>query len=78
MFIQVKVDDPGLVGRTCPIEVTVYNPAGERVAILDARGRYGINRISFDTTSLAGGIYFYRLRVNGQDKGIQKLVLYKY
>jgi hypothetical protein len=48
------------------VELAVYNVLGERVAVLaEGEQEGGFHDVRFDGTSLASGVYFYRLRSAG-------------
>lgn len=49
------------------VELTVYNTLGQKVATLvDDQLQAGTHEISFDGSSLASGVYIYRLQADGQ------------
>lgn len=49
------------------VELTVYNTLGQEVATLvDDQMNSGTHEVSFDGSSLASGVYIYRLQANGQ------------
>lgn len=49
------------------VELTVYNTLGQEVATLvDDQVQAGTHEVSFDGSSLASGVYIYRLQADGQ------------
>ena len=56
------------VGQTGPVNITVYNVMGQKVAeLVNATKTAGNNyQISWDATAQASGIYYYRLTAPGQ------------
>jgi hypothetical protein len=60
-----------------PVSLTIYNPAGQRVAILvNERKPAGKHSIKFDASSLASGIYYYQLQA-GNYMSVKKMILLK-
>jgi hypothetical protein len=60
-----------------PVRLTIFNLAGQRVAILiDEKRPAGYHSIEFNGTGLASGIYFYRLQA-GENVEMRKMVLMK-
>jgi len=78
MWIQINIKDQIYADQSCLVHLEFYNPAGERVASFTEDCYAGMNFFTFDTTGLAGGIYFYRIILDGKANGTRKLVLYKY
>jgi hypothetical protein len=57
------------------VTLRVYNTVGEEVAtLLDGRMEAGNHRVSFDASSLASGVYLYRL-IAGGSVSTKKMVL---
>ncbi len=56
------------VGQTGPVNITVYNVMGQKVAeLVNATKTAGNNyQVSWDATAQASGIYYYRLTAPGQ------------
>ncbi len=65
------------LSQACDVELTVHNALGQLVQILvhekQAPGAYNVK---FGGSSFAGGVYFYRLEVNGQVQ-VHKMILNK-
>jgi hypothetical protein len=60
-----------------PVNLDVYNLAGQRVAILDEGIRPAGNHVAlWDAGDMPSGTYFYRLTVNGQSE-TKRMVLLK-
>ncbi len=60
---------------TVPVQLIVYNAAGQRVAkLVDAIQTNGEYKKIFDGTGLSSGIYFYQLRA-GKFSRIKKMIL---
>ena len=60
-----------------PVKLTVYNPAGEKVALLvDEKQSAGTHSIGFNASSLASGIYYYQLKA-GDYREVKKMILMK-
>lgn len=61
------------------VSLTVYNTLGQPVASLLRQQSYqsGRHSVSFDGTGLAGGVYFYRLRLNNGISHTRKMLLVK-
>jgi len=58
-----------------PVSLTVYNPAGQRVAILvDERKPAGKHSTRFNASGLASGIYYYQLQA-GDYQEVKKMIL---
>lgn len=55
--------------QAAPVSLKLYDLLGREVATL-AKGSYsaGRHRITFDASRLAAGVYFYRLKVNGESQ----------
>ena len=48
------------------VKITVYNLAGQTVSVLVDQVRpTGIHRLNFDASTLASGLYFYRIEASG-------------
>ncbi len=64
--------------ETADLTVIAYNVAGQQVAEL-AAGQYaaGTHLLTFDASSLAGGLYFIRATVPGKLDQVQKVMLVK-
>lgn len=62
---------------TARIDISVFNPAGERIAALTDEGRAGTNQVPFATGALAAGVYYYRITINGRTQPFRKLVLWR-
>ncbi|MGH1366071.1 MAG: T9SS type A sorting domain-containing protein [Calditrichia bacterium] len=63
--------------KAAPVKLTVFDLLGHSVATLvDSRKQVGDHTISFDSSDLAGGIYFYRLTVGNQSL-TRKMILLK-
>lgn len=57
--------------------VNVYSLTGEKVAtVFDGQARSGINKVRFNGSNLAAGVYFYRLTMAGKS-AVRKMVLVK-
>ena len=62
------------------VTLNVYNMLGQEVATLANREEFteGSNEIEFDASSLASGVYYYRINVNdGQFTQVNKMLLVK-
>ncbi len=60
-----------------PVKITVYNPAGQEVALLvDERKPAGRHSIKFNASNLASGIYYYQLQA-GNYQEVKKMILMK-
>jgi hypothetical protein len=60
-----------------PVKLTVYNSAGQKVAILvDERLSAGFHQTRFDGSNLANGLYLYRLETSNHIE-TRKMVLMK-
>ena len=63
------------VSRTASVRLTVYDVLGRRAAVLvDAEYAPGRHEVQFDARRLAGGVYFYRVRMGGF-RATRKLVV---
>ena len=61
---------PILLPERSRIHVTVYDLLGRKVGdIYEGVLNAGNGQVRFDATSLASGMYFYRLEANGQERG---------
>jgi hypothetical protein len=68
---------PDRVGTRLGVSVMVYDLLGRRVATLvDGWQSPGIHSVAFDASSLAGGVYLYRLTA-GSYSAVRKMVLLK-
>ncbi len=57
--------------------VDVYSLTGEKVAtVFDGQARSGLNKVRFNGSNLAAGVYFYRLTMAGKS-AVRKMVLVK-
>lgn len=57
--------------------VDVYSLTGEKVAtVFNGQARSGLNKVRFNGSNLAAGIYFYRLTMDGKS-AVRKMVLVK-
>ncbi|MEP0004787.1 MAG: T9SS type A sorting domain-containing protein [Balneola sp.] len=55
------------VGEAGPVNITVYNTMGQKVAeLLNTTKREGSYQVSWNATGVASGIYYYRLTAPGQ------------
>ncbi len=64
------------------VKLTIFNALGQEVKILAAREmEAGVHTLNFDALSIASGIYFYRVTVEGTDgtsyRNTKKMVLQK-
>ena len=60
------------------VELSVFNLQGQLIdKLVNNRKKAGNHLISFDGTNYSSGIYFYRLKIDGQTKGIKKMALIK-
>jgi hypothetical protein len=60
------------------VKITVYNAIGQRHAILaDENYSAGYHRVQFRAGSLAAGLYFYSMSVNGKHVSTKKMMLIK-
>ncbi len=60
-----------------PVELVVFNTAGERVATLvDGSQAAGLHSLQFDAQHLPSGVYFYRL-TTGEFSQTQRMLLVK-
>ncbi len=60
------------------VQLRVYDLVGNLVAeLVDDHQSAGIYRVEFDGRQLSSGIYFYRLKVNGQTLAVRKMALMK-
>jgi hypothetical protein len=49
------------------VRLAVYDLLGREVAVLVNSVRAGTYRVMFDATGFASGVYFYRLKSNGEN-----------
>ena len=57
--------------------VDVYSLTGEKVAtVFNGQARSGLNKVRFNGSNLAAGVYFYRLTMDGKS-AVRKMVLVK-
>jgi hypothetical protein len=55
------------VGEAGPVNITVYNTMGQKVAeLLNTTKSAGSYQITWNATGVASGIYYYRLTAPGQ------------
>lgn len=60
------------------VSLDIYNLLGERVAVLiDQEMNQGIHEVNFDGSSLASGVYIYRLNVENKFSAVKKMMLLK-
>ncbi len=58
------------------VHLSVFNILGQKVAVLMNRKQMpGLYRIPFNAASLASGIYFYRLQIDGRSIRTRKMIL---
>ncbi len=68
--IRYALTEAGLVS------LRVFNILGQQVAeLVDAEQGAGYREVTFDAAGLPGGIYFYRLRVNGYHEERKMMLL---
>jgi hypothetical protein len=68
---------PYMLRETGVVNLTVYNVLGQKVATLvQGRQEAGVHRALLDASSMASGIYFYRLEA-GHFNAVRKMVLIK-
>lgn len=64
--------------QSANIELSIYDMTGREIkSLVSSNQGYGTYRVSFDASNLAGGVYLYNLKVNGEVIGVRKLVLIK-
>lgn len=60
------------------VQISVYNILGEKVATLvNSRQQAGRHTVSFLSSKMSSGLYFYRLNINGRIVDTKKMVLLK-
>lgn len=60
------------------VEIRVFNPLGENVAVLaDEVRQAGDHAITFDATDLSSGLYFYQLRTSSGFSEVRKMIFLK-
>jgi hypothetical protein len=58
------------------MRIELFDLAGRRVAVLrDAHEDAGVHRLSWDTSGLRRGMYFYRIRAGGRAVSRSVLIL---
>lgn len=66
------------LSRSATVELKVFNILGQEVELLlNSRMSAGVHSINFDANNLAGGVYFYRLKVGDKFTQTRKMVLLK-
>ena len=61
-----------------PVKLAVYDMLGREVAILETRNSHlGTNRVVWDGSNQASGVYFVRLSVVGGQSSVKKVMLVK-
>ncbi len=51
-----------------PVKITIYNLAGQAVSVLVNQVRpAGIHKLNFDASTMASGLYFYRIEIHNPD-----------
>lgn len=64
--------------RSADVKIEIYNTIGARVALFDEGRRYtGVHKVQFDASSLASGLYLYRLIADGALISTKKMTLIK-
>jgi hypothetical protein len=69
MQFQVALQDAG------ELEIRLYNAAGEYVAELQGRVQPGVNRLAWDCSNVAPGVYLAEVKLNGEEKKKTKIVV---
>ncbi len=63
------------VEQSSQVRLDVYDVLGRRVSTaVDRIYGSGVHQLRWDGSAMPGGVYFVRMEVNGQDKGVQKVV----
>ena len=58
--------------------ITIFDNTGKLIkTIAEGLARQGINKLVFDAAGLRSGIYFYKLKINGQVTDSKKMVIIK-
>lgn len=64
--------------RGADVKIEIYNTIGARIALLDEGRKYsGVHKVQFDASSLASGLYLYRLIADGALISTKKMTLIK-
>ncbi len=67
---------PYHLASTADVELTIFDAIGRRVAVLvDAQQSGGSHRVTWDTTLMPSGAYFYRLKAGGFQRTRSLLLL---
>mgnify|MGYP002401652941 CR=1 FL=1 len=65
------------IGSSDVVELVVYDALGREVAtLLNEFRNAGENSVTFDASSIAGGVYYYRLRA-GEFTDVKKMIVLK-
>jgi hypothetical protein len=60
------------------VQIEIYNIKGQLVQELGVRNlELGMNEVVWNAEKFASGVYFYKLNVDGKQKGIKKMLLLK-
>ncbi len=63
------------VEQASQVRLDVYDVLGRRVSTaVDRLYGSGVHQLRWDGSAMPGGVYFVRMQVDGQDRGVQKVV----